>query len=240
MSEIERCKIRAAFVDIDNTLLSFDKFVEKTTADGFELFGLPHYEPYMADIIHKVNGTFWAKIESGELTVEQLRRDRWNAIFAALGFKADGVAFEKYFSGSLNESAIPEDGAFDLLNALKDHSCIICAASNAPTGQQPHRLDLAGMRGYFDFIFVSDELGAAKPSKEFFDLSFAQLNSGRENPISPSECIMIGDSLSSDISGGRSYGMKTCYFTRGRSVSDSSVADYIAPTLADAVRLLCE
>lgn len=240
MSEIERRGIKAAFIDIDNTLLSFDKFVEKATAEGFERFGLPNYEPYMADVIHKVNGSFWVRIESGSLTVEQLKKDRWNAIFDALGFKADGVAFEKYFSGALNESAIPEDGAFELLEAIKRCGCVICAASNAPKGQQPHRLELAGMLGYFDFVFASDELGAAKPSNEFYTLAFAQLNAGREKPIAPAECVMIGDSLSSDIAGGRSFGMATCYFTRGRAFADDTVADYIAPTLADVKRLLCE
>ena len=56
-------------------------------------------------------------------------------IFEYLGISADGIAFEKYFQECLFESAIPENGAMELVKYL--HSkYILCVASNGPYMQQ--------------------------------------------------------------------------------------------------------
>lgn len=36
--------VKAVFLDIDNTLLSFDGYVKQTMKEGFEHFGLKPYE----------------------------------------------------------------------------------------------------------------------------------------------------------------------------------------------------
>ena len=45
--------MKAVFLDIDNTLLSFDGYVKQTMKEGFEHFGLKPYEPYMFDIFYQ-------------------------------------------------------------------------------------------------------------------------------------------------------------------------------------------
>ena len=90
----------------------------------------------------------------------------------------------------------------------------LAVASNGPYDQQLHRLELAGMKRYFDWFFISERLGASKPAAAFFDGAFAQLNEGRAAPLPPEKCVIIGDSLTSDMAGGRQYGMKTCYYRR--------------------------
>ena len=70
------------------------------------------------------------------------------------------------------------------------------------------------MKRYFDWFFVSERLGASKPAAAFFDGAFAQLNEGRAAPLPLEKCVIIGDSLTSDMAGGRQYGMKTCYYRR--------------------------
>ena len=62
----------------------------------------------------------WKDIEDGVFTYEELLKTRWNTVFAALGFSANGVEFEKHFKGCLFDSAIPIDGAYELLNYLKE------------------------------------------------------------------------------------------------------------------------
>ena len=138
-------------------------------------------------------------------------------MFEALGIDFDGPVFEKYFRGALYDSAIPEDGAYELLDALKE-DYILCAASNGPYEQQLHRLEIAGMRDAFDAVFISEKVGASKPSEKFFDYAFAELNAGREEQITPQECMMIGDSLTTDIRGGQMYGMQTCLYRRSKDM----------------------
>ena len=83
----------------------------------------------------------------------------------------------------------------------------LCAASNGPYAQQVNRLRRAGMLDAFERLFISGQLGAEKPSRVFFDRCLAQLPGVR-----PEQCLMIGDSLTADIAGGRAAGMRTCWF----------------------------
>ena len=47
----------------------------------------------------------------------------------------------------------------------------------------------------------------------------------------PGETIIIGDSISSDMAGGKNFGMKTCYFSNGKAMADSIDVDHIVSRL---------
>ena len=127
-------------------------------------------------------------------------------IFALLGIDVDGVEFENAFYSHLTESAEPVYGALDLLKYLHG-KYLVCAASNASSAQQIQRLNNAGMTGYLDRIFISEQIGFSKPKKEFFERCFEKIS-----PVAPSETGMIGDSLTADIAGGQAAGLDTCWY----------------------------
>ena len=205
--------MKLILIDIDNTLLDFDAYIRQTMEEGFAHFGLRPYEPWMYDVFHRENNKLWRQIEEGTLTFPELEKIRWNNVFAALDMDFDGPTFERYFRAALHESAIPVPGARELLDALRGRYTL-AAASNGPYEQQLHRLEIGGMKPYFDYFFISEHAGAAKPAPAFFDYAFRELNENRSVPILPQETLIIGDSLSSDIAGGLQYGMKTCYYRR--------------------------
>ena len=195
--------MKLILIDIDNTLLDFDAYIRQTMEEGFAHFGLRPYEPWMYDVFHRENNKLWRQIEEGTLTFPELEKIRWNKVFAALDIAFDGTVFEKYFRTALHESAIPVDGPYE---------------------QQLHRLALAGMKDYFTYFFISERIGASKPSPLFFDAAFREANEGREVPVTPAEAAIIGDSLTSDMAGGRGYGMKTVYYRRpGAAPANDSV-----------------
>lgn len=229
--------MKVIFIDIDNTLLSFSEYVKHTMQTGFEHFELKRYEPYMYDIFTEENNKLWHRIEQGTLVFSELEKVRWNIIFARLGIDFDGTVFEKYFRRALYDSAIPMPYADEMLRYLSG-KYILCVASNGPYEQQVHRLEVVGMKRYFDYIFISEKLGSSKPSEEFFKRAFAELNSGREEVIMPADTIIIGDSLTSDIDGGRNYGMKTCFYNVGGVQSDSIKADYVIDELNEVEGIL--
>ena len=225
------------FIDIDNTLLDFDAYIRQTMAEGFAHFGLRPYEPYMEEIFHRENGKLWHQIEAGTLTFRELEQIRWNNVFRALQIDFDGPVFEKYFRAALYDSAIPVDGAMELLRALHG-SYSLAVASNGPYEQQLHRLALAGMKDCFAYFFISQRIGASKPSPVFFDAAFREVNEGRGTPVSPADAAIIGDSLTSDMAGGRGYGLKTVYYRRpGAAPADGSV-DVTVEDLRDIPALL--
>lgn len=230
--------MKVIFIDIDNTLLSFDAYVKHTMKEGFETFGLKPYESWMFETFTKVNNGLWQQIEQGTLTFQELEKIRWNRVFEALRIAFDGVVFEKYFREALYESAIPEEGAYELLEHLHG-KYLLCAASNGPYQQQVHRLEIADMKKYFTHLFVSEKIGISKPATEFFDRAFQIVNEGEKEPVLPEECMMIGDSLTSDIEGGQMYGMKTCFYRRGKEVEVGTEV-LVADTLEEVWECICE
>lgn len=225
--------IKAVLFDIDNTLLSFDGYVKQSMEEGFAHFGLKGYEPWMFDVFTRENNALWLALERGEITFEDIKAGRWNRIFSVLGIGFDGPTFETYFRAKLNESAIPVEGSLAMLRQLRG-KVILCAASNGPYEQQMNRLKLAGMAEHFDYFFISEEMGASKPSAEFFSLCFDRINEGRPETIFPEEMLIVGDSLTSDMAGGINAGMKTCFFDpQGKGVPDGMKLDHVVRSLSE-------
>ena len=229
--------MRLALIDIDNTLLDFDEYVRQTMKTGFAHFGLRAYEPYMYDVFARENDALWRALERGELTFPELKRVRWKNIFKALGIAFDGPTFEEYFRAVLNESAIPVDGAYDMLRALSERMPLY-AASNGPYHQQLHRLEIAGMAQYFSNFFISEEIGASKPSRAFFERAFERINARVDSPVEPEEAIIIGDSLTSDMAGGLQYGLKTCYYRRAGAAPAGEGVDLTVTDLREIAALI--
>ena len=221
--------IKAILIDIDNTLLDFSAYVKHAMRDGFETFGLGEYSEEKFQVFQRINDGLWREIEEGTLTFDELQRIRWNRIFEALGISFDGVEFEIYFRKYLFNSAIPMEGAMEMLEYLNGRY-LLCVASNGPYEQQLNRLKVGGMYSYFAEYFISGKIGASKPSKEFFTHCLEVLN--RRGKILPSEILMIGDSLTSDVAGAIDSGMKTCFYDlKGKGVPSGMKVDYTVSSL---------
>jgi len=230
--------IRAILIDIDNTLLSFDQSVHLALKNGFDSFGLGAFGEWMLPVFHKVNISLWQSLEKGEISFEELQKIRFNRIFDSLGVSADGEAFEAYFRDFLFESAVPEDGALELLSRLHK-SYILAAASNGPYLQQEHRLKIAGMLPFFTHLFISEEIGFSKPDPAFFETCLRRLNAKASSPLTPDEILIIGDSLSSDMELGIRCGLKTClYNPKNKSVPAGIKLDSIVSSLSEIPSLL--
>ena len=234
--------IKALFIDIDNTLLDFDGYVREAMQKGFCQFGLKPYTEEMFPVFRRINTELWQKIESGELTLAELTKIRWSSILKTLGIDFDGIRFEDYFRESLFHSASPIDGAMEMLSYLEKRY-LLCAASNGPYEQQRNRLKKAGMDPFFSHFFISERIGVSKPAEAFFTRSIQELNEALihrgEDPATPSEIMIIGDSLTSDMAGGQKSGLKTCLFDRERKYKKEDLAvDHIICDLREVSSIL--
>ncbi|MDY5805604.1 MAG: HAD-IA family hydrolase, partial [Oscillospiraceae bacterium] len=125
------------------------------------------------------------------------------------------------------------DGAPELLEAIAPKYDLYLASNGASKVQHP-RLDAAGIRKYFKGLFISEEMGADKPSKAFFDLCFAAIPD-----FDPATAVMVGDSLTSDIRGGRNAGIRTCWFNPRRQPPHPDIpADHTFYALSELPALL--
>jgi HAD superfamily hydrolase (TIGR01549 family) len=221
--------IAAALIDIDDTLLDFDKCAAFSIARAEEKTGL-FLPPDAFSTFKRINRELWDRLQAGEYDLDYLRSIRWNTMFEAMGVEGDGVEFEYYFERALEKSAVPVDGAEDLLRRLSA-KLPVYAASNAPSGQQEERLRLAGMDGFFAGVFTSGDLGFSKPDPRFFDALLALL------PYPPEALVMIGDSVSADVTGAKARGIRTVLFDP-HGAFEPADADAYARKLADVPPLL--
>ncbi|MBR2029403.1 MAG: YjjG family noncanonical pyrimidine nucleotidase [Clostridia bacterium] len=193
--------------DADNTLMDFDECsclaIKQACADFEICFDNKLFKTYQ-----KINDILWHKIELGELTRPQLYEIRWKMIFEQNAIDKNAIEFEKLFLANLAKQSALIDGAKQILQYLTP-KYTLCVASNAPFEQQLQRLQNAGIKQFFSHFFISEKIGHQKPTKEFFDFCFKSLGNPQK-----SEVMIIGDSVSADITGGKNFGIDTCWFDK--------------------------
>ncbi len=226
---IKSLSMKLIFIDVDNTLLDYDAYTEKTLRDGFKRFDLGEFNQHVIDTFHKENDLLWREIEKGILTFEELQKIRFNKVFAALNISFDGEVFEAYYREELFSSAIPISHSYEMLEYLKKKGYILAVASNGPYKQQLNRLEIGKMKDYFSYFFISENLGFAKPAKEFFDKAINEI----KEDISREEMLIIGDSLTSDMAGGKNAGIKTCLYNKKKVELTNVKVDFVLNDLAD-------
>ena len=108
--------------------------------------------------------------------------------------------------------------------------------TNGTLSVQKGRIKSAGMRPYFKDIFISEEIGYDKPGKAYFDYCFSRIsNFHRENTV------IIGDSLTSDILGGKNAGIRTVWYNPYGSQNTSEIQpDYQVGELTEIEKLLAQ
>ena len=222
--------IKAILLDVDNTLLDFNKCARAAMMDAARDFSIA-LPADAFDVFRRINDGLWRQIEQQTLTTEELYRVRWALIFQELGVDFDGITFEERFYHYLTTSAEKVDGADELMAHLQG-KYTLCIASNAPYHQQVQRMEKAGYLPYLRHLFISEAIGAVKPAPAFFQACLAALA-----PLQPDEVLMIGDSLTADIAGARACGIRACWYRHG-SHKDGSMADYCVADLREICDLL--
>lgn len=224
--------IKAVLIDIDDTLLDFSESAKKAIEVSFGICGL-EYNEHVASTFHEINDGLWKKIERKELTKQEMYGLRWNTILKALGIEYDGSKMEPLFRSTLSSIAQPVKNAYELLEYLYKKYPLY-AATNSSYDHQKNRLVQADMLKYFKNLFVSEAMGALKPAKEYFDKCFMQMGD-----CTPSEVVLIGDSLTADITGGINYGLKTIWFNPKKEECPKNVRpDHIVSSLLEIKNII--
>jgi YjjG family noncanonical pyrimidine nucleotidase len=209
-------KYKWLLFDADGTLFDYDRAEGAALKDTFELLGLP-YDARYAAVYRQINADIWLDFEEGRVTQERLRTKRFELLFDAIQIDCDPAVFSPRYLESLASYADLVDGAEDVLGELHSQAGLLLI-TNGLSDVQRSRFARATVMQYFADVVISEEVGAAKPDPEIFDVAFAKMGyPGRE------EVLMVGDSLTSDIKGGNLYGIDTCWFNPGRRPRDPDV-----------------
>jgi len=195
-------------LDLDNTILDFNTAEHHALGRAFAALGLP-FDDEIAARYNKINSRHWEMLEDGILTREEVLVRRFEALFVTLGITADADRTQALYEHMLSEGHWFMPGAEDMLRALSGrYRLFIC--SNGVQSVQDGRIASAGIAPYFEKIFISEHMGSNKPEKRFFELCFQEIPD-----FSRDRAIILGDSLSSDIRGGKNAGILTCWYNPG-------------------------
>ena len=198
-------KYKYLLFDVDGTLLDFDKAEQYALEYTFRHYDIPlTYE--INQRYEEINKKLWKDFENGLIDKKTVVYSRFVLLFKEFNIPVDGIAFEDDYQKALGQGYFVLPHTIEVLSALYQKYPLY-VVTNGVSQTQYSRLEGTDIKKYFQNIFVSEDIGHQKPSKEYFDYCFKNIDK-----IDLSKTLIIGDSLSSDIQGGINAGIDTCWF----------------------------
>ncbi len=196
--------IEFLFLDLDDTILDFHKAERIALSKTIRDFGVEPTEEIL-DRYHKINKWHWEQLELGKQTRAEILVNRFGVLFETLGKAVDAAACAKAYEKNLSQGHWFLPGAEEAVASLSKKYRLFLA-SNGTASVQHGRMTSANLYRFFETVFVSQEIGHNKPSKEYFDACFARIPG-----FDREKTMIVGDSLSSDIKGGINAGITTVW-----------------------------
>jgi len=218
--------------DLDDTLLDF----QQAEIEAFEKTFL-HYEIQNSISTYKkdydaISRILWDGVQDGVYTIAQVGEYRFKRLFEKHALHFDALTFNEDYLLNLSQQSNLIEGADQI--ASKFPTIKIVALSNGFTNTQLSRIAHSPLKDLFDEIIISEMTGYEKPQKGIFDYTMNRLGLKNTDGL-----LMIGDSLSSDITGGFNYGIDTCWFNPHSKKNESSVTPtYEIKSLDELVALV--
>ncbi len=211
--------IKAIFFDLDDTLHDHLHPFSKAFKDSFPDL----YEQMDVESLYKKFRDFsdllWKKYSNHELTLEELRIAR---IVMALEYFQKGITneqasdFQAEYELNLDNlqlfTEVPE-----LINVIKAKGKLVGIITNGPVKHQFNKINSLGLTSYVsgDHIFISDEVGVAKPNKQIFHHVAQKVN------MIPSEILYIGDSWPNDVVAPMEAGWQAIWYNHRKRLPDT-------------------
>ena len=224
--------IEFLFIDLDDTILDFHKAEQVALSKTLETFGLEPNEQVVSRY-SQINKSYWERLERKEVTREYLLVHRFADLFTEYGIAVDPVLCARTYEKNLGTGHYFLPGAYEAVEALSKKYKLYLA-SNGTSHVQAGRIESADIARFFEGIFISQEIGVNKPDVEYFDRCFARIPG-----FDKEKAMIVGDSLSSDILGGKQAGILTCWVNpTGKTAPDHITPDYEIPSLSCLENLL--
>lgn len=222
--------------DLDQTILDFDKSMDYAIRTSFEKLGLTITDEIVARYA-AINDSYWKRLELGEVTKEEVLIGRFRTLFEELGitqYQAEDIA--GFYQDQLGSVAFFLDDADKVICLLKKKEYKQYILTNGVNRTQAQKLKISGLDQIMDGVFVSELIGYPKPMKEYYDACFAKLEG-----VGRGECLIVGDSLTSDIKGANNAGVAACWYNPKKLENTLDVmVDYEISSLDEIYKILAQ
>ena len=227
------------FIDFDDTLYDTHGNAVIALKELFEALQLDQYfdDPELFyDEYWKTNIDLWTRYSKGEITRDYLIVERFRR---PLSFGNGLDPTEEYclkasdvFLDFCSSKPGVVEGAKELVDYLKAKGYRMHICSNGFHEVQYKKLRACGLYDSFDTIILSEDAGANKPSKQFFDYALQKSGAVKETTL------MIGDNFNTDILGAKQAGLDTAYFNRYPDYPATEPVTFEVTTLKELMDIL--
>ncbi|MGL5978112.1 MAG: YjjG family noncanonical pyrimidine nucleotidase [Erysipelotrichaceae bacterium] len=191
--------------DADETLLDFkagERIAFQTVCEAANL----SYNEEVVKSYQTINKALWTQLEQGCISKDEVIIGRYEQLFERYQITMDARDASEIFFASLASCAALLPEAYELCVELaQTHQLYI--VTNGVKQAQLGRLQASGLLGLFDGVFISEEIGAAKPQPAFFEHVLAHIEEKDRRKL-----LLVGDSMASDIVGGHNMNIDTCWY----------------------------
>lgn len=213
--------------DFDHMLFDSDESERQAYAYTMDQAGLAdpdaHFGRYVA-----INRAMWRAVEAGDIQPGEVRHRRFEVFALDVGTDADPRTMADAFVDGLARFGDLYPGARELLDEVSADATLTMV-TNGLSHVQRTRIERLGLDHYFESVIISEEVGVTKPRTEIFDLAADAVGQPDRSGM-----LMIGDSLTSDVAGGRAFGIDTCWYDRHEAGPPTDGAPtHVARELAD-------
>ena len=202
-------RYRWLLFDADGTLFDYDRAERAAIEHTLRQIGVP-FQPGHLAAYRRINQALWEGVERGETTPGCVKVRRFELLLETIQVAYSASAFSAAYLERLagcSELLECADAVLEVLH-LKYKIAIL---TNGLKEVQRGRRARAAIRSHVSKIIISEEVGAAKPAKAFFESALARLGHPPKR-----EVLMIGDGWASDVEGAVQYGIDACWYNPGR------------------------
>ncbi len=202
--------------DFDHMLFDTDSSEAAAFGDALRSSGVETPDQHLADY-QRINQGMWRQVEAGTLSPNDVKVRRYEALKTELGFEYDSQKVADSYTEGLIRHGELFRGAWELLETLR-RQFSLGMVTNGIGVVQRGRIERLGLGPFFDSVVISGEVGVSKPRPEIFGLARTQLG----HPAAD-RCLMIGDSLASDMQGGANASISTAWFNPNQSPNTTDI-----------------
>lgn len=203
-----KSQVTDIFFDLDHTLWDFERNSELTYAQIFSDFRIDLQLADFLEVYVPLNLHYWKRYRDGEIDKETLRYRRLKDVFDQLKYRVSDAVILR-----LSEAYIEILGtqthlmpyAREILEYLHGNYKLHII-TNGFEQVQFRKLKNTAIDHFFKEVIPSERAGVQKPHPNIFKLALGAAN------VSPTQSVMIGDSLEADVLGALSSGMHAIHF----------------------------
>lgn len=230
--------VKAILFDLDNTL------IDTSGASKIAIEKVNHFLKSKfgnEDHIIEVSERFKTKLcqesfDPLKMNIDDLRTAHWDeAIQEIKGTEPNRTlaseCYRLWKTTRLQHLAIPEPVKSMLAELRKTYKLLLL--TNGDTQTQREKISAVGCQELFDAVIVGGEHAEEKPAVSIFQHCCEVLG------VKPESCMMVGDSLDTDIQGGINAGFKaTVWISKTAVTAEATRPHYTVPAVLDVTTIL--